>query len=83
MAISDQINSLIEQVKQHPNGETRNSLLGRLKDARAHAFVLEREEFMAEPSKSFSLEDKLDNSFTGCTCPAPGVTSTNCPIHSK
>ena len=68
--ISDQITHLIDQVKQHKNGESRNSLLGRLKDARAHAFVMEREEFMA---------DGKPKPVTECICPAPGVRDKSCP----
>lgn len=71
--ISDQISQLIDQVKQHPNGETRNSLLGRLKDARAHAIVLEREEFMADGTKS-----PAELASNTCICPAPGVVSSAC-----
>ena len=74
--ISDQINSLIAQVKQHPNGETRNSLLGRLKDARAHAFVLEREEFLAQPGHN---QNEPVNAYgKECICPAPGVLDKSC-----
>lgn len=84
--ISDQINKLIEQVKQHPNGETRNSLLGRLKDARAHAFVLEREEFMADPMQKLrkggvvngTAPTVSDSYIEPCICPAPGVINSSC-----
>lgn len=83
--ISDQINHLIDQVKQHPNGESRNSLLGRLKDAHAHAVVLEREEFMQgpyDPIKEIG-EQFLSLGKPVCICPAPGVRDKAClaPIH--
>lgn len=85
--ISDQITHLIEQVKQHPNSESRNSLLGRLKDAHAHAVVLERNEFMATskvPKKTYFDEagyQQIDTSH--CICPAPVVRDKAClaPIH--
>lgn len=78
--ISDQITHLIDQVKQHPNGETRNSLLGRLKDAKAHAFMLEREEFM-KPNKP--ADGNALDYLEGCICPSPGVRAKSClaPIH--
>lgn len=94
--ISDQINHLIDQVKQHPNSESRNSLLGRLKDAKAHAFMLEREEFMQGPydpikevGKQFLSLGKPypsaheQTSRANCICPAPGVRDKSClaPIH--
>lgn len=79
--ISDQISGLISQVKQHPNGETRNSLLGRLKDARAHAFVLEREEFMnsaqGQPAAALDQFMKLGSN-AECICPAPGARDKSC-----
>lgn len=79
--IADQIESLIEQVKQHKNSESRNSLLGRLKDARAHAIVLEREEFMnsaqGQPAAVLDQFMKLGSN-AQCTCPAPGVRSKDC-----
>lgn len=78
--ISDQISQLIDQVKQHPNGETRNSLLGRLKDARAHAIVLEREEFMADKPTGFTSGAA---SSAECTCPDLNVISKTCPVHNR
>lgn len=80
--ISDQINQLIDQVKQHPNSESRNSLLGRLKDARAHAFVLEREDFLGVPGVQLS-KISIDEGKNVCICPAPGVRSKSCsaPVH--
>ena len=84
--ISDEINSLIERVKQRPNGETRNSLLGRLKDARAHAFVLEREEFMSDPMEKLrkggvvkgTAPNAAEDYIEPCICPAPGVINSAC-----
>lgn len=81
--IADQIESLIEQVKQHKNGETRNSLLGRLKDARAHAIVLEREEFIAGSPEAAVLDQFMKLGNGQCICPAPGVTAKDCPIHKS
>lgn len=68
--ISDQISQLIDQAKLHKNGESRNSMISRLKDARAHAFVMEREEFMTDGVLQRSAE---------CICPAPGVRVKSCP----
>ena len=75
--ISDQISSLIDQAKQHKSGESRNSMISRLKDARAHAFVMEREEFMNDNNEGKSLLRFAANS-ASCICPAPGVRDSSC-----
>ena len=74
--ISDQISNLIDQAKQHKSGESRNSMISRLKDARAHAFVMEREEFMQQPISTISRNG--DPVSVHCICPAPGVRDSSC-----
>lgn len=76
--ISDQINQLIEQAKQHKSGESRNSMISRLKDARAHAFVMEREEFMVGLKDASGPTKQINIDLTDCTCPGPGVISASC-----
>lgn len=76
--ISDQISNLIDQAKQHKSGESRNSMISRLKDARAHAFVMERDEFMGSSDTSSRLKSVASVDSIECICPAPGVISSSC-----
>lgn len=82
--ISDEINRLIEQAKQHKNGQSRNKVISHLVDARANAFVLEREEFMDDP-KPTALTSIAQAATAECICPMAGVISKNCPalIHKQ
>lgn len=78
---SDQVKALIAQAKQHKNSESRNSLISRLKDAHAHAVVMERDEFMAsspDPVLNSDLLRARNGEPNGCICPAPGVVSASC-----
>lgn len=67
---SQKIDALIEDARELPNSEGKNRMLSHLKDAQAHAKVLE---IVSIPKSDPNV----------CTCPAPGARSKSCtaPIH--
>lgn len=68
--IKDEIEQLIDSAKSLPNSENKNRMISHLKDAHAHAVVLE-----------MHTVPKSDPNV--CTCPAPGARSKSCtaPVH--
>lgn len=83
MALSDHIKDLITAYKAMPNGERRNKVVSHLKDAEAHALLMNEQ--------SPSLEDSADSIYRGnshavppdlppvqCIC-RPGMRNSACP----
>lgn len=79
--ISENIKDIITMAKSMPNGESRNSMISRLKDAHAHAIVMERNE-STRPRPTLPGEAELPNS--ACSCPKyPHAIDSHCPLHGN
>lgn len=75
---TNQIETIIANAKQLPNSESKNRMLSHLKDARAHAIVMEREEFYKSQPVTFSNDFVVETPDAECICPSYGVISSAC-----
>jgi hypothetical protein len=82
---SQYLKDLITMYKAMPNGETRNKIISHLKDAYAHAKLLETEaveKYGPEAAVPTNSRVKVSDSGSqiACTCPE-GAIDRNCPTH--
>lgn len=80
MALSDHITDLITAASELPNGVNKNKLISHLRDAEAHAIVIETYTGEQSGIDGWGHAPSEPVGKYNCIC-KPGMYDTKCPVH--